>query len=66
MVGEKYLLDFTSSYYAKGLRDQKNFNMVHQRVEDVLLSIFVRAVNCKHTKPKFFFERNIYTFFPDS
>jgi hypothetical protein len=24
MVGEKYLLDFTGSYYAKGIRDQKH------------------------------------------
>jgi hypothetical protein len=33
MVGENYLLDFTStSYYAKGSRDQKTFNMVHHRI----------------------------------
>jgi hypothetical protein len=27
MVAEKYLLDLTSSYYAKGKRDQKTFPM---------------------------------------
>jgi hypothetical protein len=40
------------------------FILMIERVEAVFLSIFVRAV--KHTKPKYFFERNIYTFFPDS
>jgi Domain of unknown function (DUF4303) len=40
------------------------FTLMVERVEDVFLSIFVRAV--KHTKQKYFFKRNIYTFFPDS
>jgi hypothetical protein len=40
------------------------FTLMVERVEDVFFSIFVRAV--KLSKLKYFFERNIHIFVPDS